>query len=218
MLFQNGDKIVFIGDSVTDSNRAYPIGQGLRSGVGNGYVRKIDNILNVVYPDWKLWIVNTGRSGDNVRDLKERWQQDVIDLNPDWVSIMIGVNDVWRQYDMPAITESHLYLPEYKETLAELIEQTLPKVKGMIVLSPFFMEPQRDDMMRKTLDEYIKVCEETAKKYNCLYIDMQKAFDEYLIHRHSSYISWDRVHPGEVGSTLIAREFLRAIGMERSFI
>ena len=56
MLFTSGDRIVFTGDSVTDAGRGRPVGEGLWQGVGDGYVRTIDNILNVVYPDWRLWV------------------------------------------------------------------------------------------------------------------------------------------------------------------
>ncbi|MBQ3637177.1 MAG: GDSL family lipase, partial [Clostridia bacterium] len=60
MLLQNGDRIVFTGDSTTDAGRARPVGEGLHAGVGDGYVRQIENFLNVLYPDWSLWISNTG--------------------------------------------------------------------------------------------------------------------------------------------------------------
>ena len=93
MLFTSGDRIVFTGDSVTDAGRGRPVGEGLWQGVGDGYVRTIDNILNVVYPDWRIWVSNTGTSGDTSRSLKKRWQEDVMNLKPDWVSLMIGIND-----------------------------------------------------------------------------------------------------------------------------
>lgn len=218
MLFSDGDRIVFTGESVTDAGRARPVGEGLHAGVGDGYVRQIENILNVVYPDWKLWISNTGTGGDTSRSLKNRWQEDVMKLKPDWVSLMIGVNDVWRQFDSPGVRDSHVYLSEYKATVWELMERTLPMVKGMIVLSPFYMEPQRNDPMRRMVDEYARVAEDAAKKHNCLYVNVQQAFDEYLTYRHSSYISGDRVHPGPVGNAIIAREFLKAIGMDRAFL
>ena len=72
--------------------------------------------------------------------------------------------------------------------------------------------------MTKMNDELIKICEEVAKKYNCHYINIQQAFDDYLIYRYPAYISWDRVHPGEIGSMIIAREFLKSVGMDRTLI
>lgn len=215
MLFENGDKIVFTGDSVTDAGRGRPVGEGLHAGVGSGYVRQIENILNVLYPEREFHISNTGNSGDTSRDLKARWQNDVMNLKPDWVSIMIGINDVWRQFDCPGITDCHVYPDEYRNNLYEILERTLPIVKGVILMSPYYMEPQREDMMRMRIGEYIKICEDAAKKYNCHYINMQQPFDDYLVHRHSSYISWDRVHPGNIGSLIIAREFCKAIGVDR---
>lgn len=216
MLFNDGDKIVFTGDSVTDAGRVRPVGEG--QGIGAGYVRKIDNLLNVVYPERRLWIVNTGVSGDTSLTLKARWQEDVLNLKPDWVSMMIGVNDVWRQFDLPGIPGYHVSLDKYTEAVSEMIERTLPSVKGMIIISPYYMESQTEDAMRKMVCEYAHAVENIAKQYNCLYVDVQKAFDEYLKYRYSAYISWDRVHPGEIGSTIIAREFLKAIGMDRPFV
>ncbi len=218
MLFQNGDKIVFTGDSVTDANRKRPVGEGLWQGVGDGYVRTIDNLLNVIYPDWKIWIANTGCSGNTSRDIKSRWQEDVMNLKPDWVSLMIGINDIWRQFDEPAVQTSHVYANEYKSNLCEMLERTLPVVKGVIILSPYYMETNREDKMRRMCDEYGKICADVAKKYNCRFVNIQQAFDDYLVYRYPAYISWDRVHPGEIGSTIIAREFLKAIGIDRSFI
>ena len=218
MLFTSGDRIVFTGDSVTDAGRGRPVGEGLWQGVGDGYVRTIDNILNVVYPDWRLWVSNTGTGGDTSRSLKKRWQEDVMNLKPDWVSLMIGINDIWRQFDTPTIPEQHVYPAEYRENLCEMLERTLPVVKGVILMSPYYMELNREDPMRKMTDEYIKICEEVAKKYNCHYINIQQAFDDYLIYRYPAYISWERVHPGEIGSMIIAREFLKSVGMDRTLI
>ena len=124
MLFTSGDRIVFTGDSVTDAGRGRPVGEGLWQGVGDGYVRTIDNILNVVYPDWRLWVSNTGTGGDTSRSLKKRWQEDVMNLKPDWVSLMIGINDIWRQFDTPTIPEQHVYPAEYRENLCEMLERT----------------------------------------------------------------------------------------------
>jgi lysophospholipase L1-like esterase len=71
------------------------------SGLGTGYVSLVDSLLRAAYPQGRIRMVNMGTSGNTVRDLAERWQTDVLDLEPDWLSIMIGINDVWRQFDSP---------------------------------------------------------------------------------------------------------------------
>lgn len=218
MLFENGDRIVFTGDSTTDADRGRPVGEGLWAGTGTGYVRQIENILNVVYPDKLFWISNTGCGGNTSLDLRNRWQNDVMNLKPDWVSVMIGINDIWRRFDSPAIRSSHVYANEYRQNLCEMMERTLPVVKGMVLISPYYIEANREDRMRAATDEYITICAEVAKKYNIVFVNVQQAFDEYLQYRHSSYVAWDRVHPGPIGSAIIAREFLKAIGMDRSYI
>ncbi len=218
MLFENGDRIVFTGDSTTDAERGRPVGEGLWAGTGTGYVRQIENILNVVYPDKLFRISNTGCSGNTSRDLLARWQNDVMNLKPDWVSLMIGINDIWRQFDSPAITSAHVYPDAYKQNLCEMLERTLPVVKGMVVISPYYIENNREDRMRQVTDEYAAICADVAKKYHVLYVNVQQAFDDYLTYRHSSYIAWDRVHPGPVGSAIIAIEVLKAVGMDRNYI
>ncbi|MDR1565870.1 MAG: GDSL-type esterase/lipase family protein [Treponema sp.] len=114
MLFNANQKILFIGDSITDFNRKRPVGEGLFEGIGRSYVALVDALLRTGYPELKPRLVNMGNSGDRVRELKKRWQTDVLDLKPDWVSVLIGVNDVWRQFDSPLMTEEHVYLPEFE--------------------------------------------------------------------------------------------------------
>ena len=82
--------------------RARPIGEGRADdALGRGYVMMVDALLGAVYPERMIRVINMGVSGNTTRDLKARWQRDVLDLKPDWLSIMIGANDVWRQYDSP---------------------------------------------------------------------------------------------------------------------
>ena len=218
MIFEKNDTLLFIGDSISDYDRKRPVGEGLFNGWGTSYVANVGALLGCMYPEMGIRVKNVGISGNQVRDLDARWQTDVLDQKPDWVSVLIGINDVWRQFDSPGITTCHVYPDEYRSNLCEMLERTLPMVKGVILMSPFYMEPQREDRMRQRIDEYIKICEEVAKKYNCHYINMQQPFDDYLVYRHSSYIAWDRVHPGNIGSLIIAREFLKAIGVERPLI
>ncbi len=209
MIFENMDRIIFAGDSVTDMGSGQPVGEGLFDNVGRSYVRVIENMLSVYYPEIKVRITNSGTSGNTSRDLLARFDRDVVSLNPDWVSICIGINDVWRQFDCPAMPDAHVYPEEYRENVEKMILTVKDKVKGIFILSPYIMEPLREDMMRKRMDEYVAVCRELAEKYGCIFVDFQKMYEDYCSVRHSSYIAWDRIHPNQVGATLMAREFLK---------
>ncbi|MCR5263680.1 MAG: SGNH/GDSL hydrolase family protein [Clostridiales bacterium] len=213
--FENRDRIVFTGDSVTDSGRGRPVGQGLWDGVGNGYVRAIDSLLAVAYPESIFHIMNTGSSGFTSRDLLSVWQRDVLDLKPDWVSVCIGFNDVWRQFDSPGVTEQHVYIDEFEENVAKMADLTIPRVKGMILLTPYYIETNTQDAMRAEMDKYGAVIKKIGAERNIPVVDLQKEFCDYLKYRHSSYIMWDRVHPGWVGSMIIARAVLKALGADR---
>ena len=214
MLFQDLDRIVFAGDSVTDMGSAQPVGEGLFDNVGHSYVRIVENMLSTWYPEIRVRVTNSGISGNTSRDLLARFDRDVVSLSPDWVSICIGINDVWRQFDSPAMPDQAVLPDEYRENLTKMIEAVKDKVKGIFILSPYYMEPNREDKMRARMDEYTAICRELAEKYECIFVDFQKAYEEYCKIRHSSYIAWDRIHPNQVGATIMARAFLDACGFE----
>ena len=71
------------------------------------------------------------------------------------------------------------------------------------------MEPNQEDMMRKRMDEYVAISKKLAQKHQCIFVDFQKMYADYCKIRHSGYIAWDRIHPNQVGATLMAREFLK---------
>ncbi len=209
MIFQDGDRIVFAGDSVTDMGSQIPVGEGMWDNVGKGYVRIVENMLAVWYPERTIRVTNSGVSGHTSRDLLERYERDVVSLHPDWVSICIGINDVWRQFDSPALTEQAVSLEEYEHNVEEMILAVKDSVKGIFLLTPYYMEPNRADKMRARMDEYGAVMKKLAEKHGCVLVDFQKVYEDYLNIKHSSYIAWDRVHPNQIGSTLMAREFLK---------
>ena len=100
MLLQPNSKILFIGDSITDCGRKRPIGKGeFDQALGNGYVSLVDAALRAVYPDHPVTTLNMGISGNTVDDLAYRWKTDAIELKPDWLSILIGINDAWQQFN-----------------------------------------------------------------------------------------------------------------------
>jgi lysophospholipase L1-like esterase len=207
-------KLVMIGDSITDAGRARPVGEGRGEAIGKGYVMMVEALLGAVYPEQWIRTVNQGISGNTVRDLKARWQTDVLDLAPGWVSIMIGANDVWRQFDSPRQTERHVLIEEYEKTLDELVASTLPRVKGLVLITPFYMEANRADAMRATMDRYGAAVRRLAEKHETVFVDSQAAFDEVLKTYYPASLNWDRVHPDHIGSMVLARAFVNAIGFE----
>ncbi|MBT3296191.1 MAG: SGNH/GDSL hydrolase family protein [Verrucomicrobia bacterium] len=216
MILEQNDKLVMIGDSITDCGRGRPAGEGLFDPYGSGYVNMVKAFLDARHPNLAIRVVNKGNSGNTVRELKARWQEDVLDQKPNWLSIMIGINDVWRQFDSPKMPETHVGLKEYERTLEELITASLPGLKGLILVTPYFIEPNRDDPMRARMNAYGAVIKALAEKHNAILVDTQAGFDRMLEHMHPMALAWDRVHPNSSGHGVIATCFLEAINCEAS--
>ena len=205
-------KLVFIGDSITDCGRARPIAQGLDGQLGTGYVSLIQALVNAAAPQHQLQVVNVGISGHTVRDLVRRWPSDVLALQPDWLSIMIGINDVWRHFAAPEMQVDHVPLAEFQQTLEQLIRQTRPRLNGLVLMSPFYLEPDLDNPMRVMMDAYGGVVKELAAQHEALFVDTQAAFDTALRHFPPQALAADQVHPNLTGHMILARAFLEAVG------
>ena len=168
MIFEHMDRIVFAGDSVTDMESAQPVGEGLFENVGKSYVRIVENMLAAFYPEVYLRVTNSGIGGNTSRDLLQRFDRDVVSLKPDWVSICIGINDVWRQFDSPAIPDEQVSPEEYRFNVEKMILSVKDNVKGIFLMTPYYMEPNGEDWMRKRMDTYGAICSELAEKYGWL--------------------------------------------------
>jgi lysophospholipase L1-like esterase len=214
MIIQPNSKLVMIGDSITDCGRLRPVGEGSFDALGNGYVNFVDSLLTAQYPAHHIQVVNMGISGNTIRDLKERWKTDVLDLKPDWLSVMIGINDVWGHFGSDLRPERRVSLEEYSKTLDELVRETRPSLKGLVLLTPYFIEPNCAEPMRKMMDEYGTIVRRIAEKYKAILVDTQAAFDAVLTHLHPMALAFDRVHPFSSGHMVIARAFLQAVGYE----
>lgn len=208
MKIETGSKLVMIGDSITDCGRAQPVGEGLFGPWGNGYVNIVGGLLGAIYASRRVRLINMGTSGNTVRDLQRRWQTDVLDLAPDWLSIMIGINDVWRQFDSP-LAQDHVGLEEYESSLTALVESV--GSARVVLMTPFYIEPHYQDPMRKRMDEYGAAAMRVAAATGAIGVDTQAAFDHILSEYHPNALAWDRVHPNQIGHTVIARAFLDAI-------
>jgi lysophospholipase L1-like esterase len=214
MLIASHTRLLFIGDSITDAGRARPVGEQPKDRLGNGFVHQVATLLGANYPQRQIRVINMGQSGDTVRMLKARWQSDALDLQPDWLVLMIGINDVWRQFDRPTHPECAVPLDEYVRILEDLVTSTKPRLRGLVLMTPFHIEPSTTEPMRRRMDEYGRAVLALAQRTGCIGVDVQAAFDRMLRHVHSSRLAWDRIHPDAVGHMVITRAFLDAIGFE----
>ena len=112
--FQSGQTVLFIGDSITDCGRRQDQEQ-----LGNGYVRKVTELITAKYPHRDISYVNKGIGGDTVEGLESRWTTDVLDLKPDWLSIKIGINNAARQEDLDDI-----YIPKWESTYRRILNRS----------------------------------------------------------------------------------------------
>ena len=203
--------LLCIGDSITDCGRDRATAG---TDLGDGYVRQVDALLRAHYPQLNLQVLNTGISGNRVTDLEARWQEDVLALEPDYLSIMIGINDVWRHFDSPHMDQ--IDLETYAAKLEGLILQTLPVVKGLVLMSPFFLEANPSDPMRMQMDAYGTAARKLAERNQLPFVDLQAAFDRWLAQQPTQQLCGDRVHPNHVGHNIIASALLNALGFEWS--
>jgi lysophospholipase L1-like esterase len=214
MKFASKQKLVFIGDSITDCGRTQPVAEGLFDPLGRGYVTFVDALINAVYPERAIRVVNVGSSGHTVVDLQSRWQKDVIDLKPDWLSVMIGTNDVWRQFDLPKLVEQHVDPGVYEQTYDRILSIARPILKGLVLMTPFYIESNKADAMRQRMDAYGAIVKSLAARHDAVFVDTQAAFDRALEHQHSAALAWDRVHPNQTGHMILAKAFLDAVGFQ----
>lgn len=208
------DRFLFIGDSITDSNRNYHEPVGHFNSLGDGYVKLISSYLTAFQPENEFEVINKGINGNRIIDLKKRWDEDVLEVRPDWVSIMIGVNDVWRQFDSVFWQEYQVGKQLFKETYMNLIQQTLPEVKGIFLMSGFMIESNDEDPMKKRLLEYNQITKEIANLYQIKFIDMQTTIDHFLQYQSSYILSHDRIHPTQSGHMMIVKNWLKTIFKE----
>jgi lysophospholipase L1-like esterase len=211
MLIDSGATLVMIGDSITDAGRDRPV--GMDEGIGWGYVRIVASMLAASYPERRIQVLNTGISGNTVRDLDRRWSSDVIALKPTWLSVMIGTNDVWRYFD-PENQFSAVDFDEFETTYRNLLGQVQPSLKGTVLMTPFYVQSDRREAMRSRMDQYGKIVKKIADDTGSLFADTQAEFNTAMEHINPLDLAPDGVHPTLYGSGVLARAFLKAIEFE----
>lgn len=206
-------RILFQGDSVTDCGRS----RENNSNVGDGYPVLIKSQLGYDFPN-EYEFFNRGVSGNRVVDVYARIKADILNLKPDYMSILIGVNDVWHE----VLFNNGISADKYEKIYSMLIEeikQELPDTKIMI-LEPFCLNgsatentediPDRWNIFNTEVKKRAERAKAVADKYGLPFVPLQKKFDEFAAKTSTGYLLADGVHPTAIGHELIAREWINA--------
>ncbi|MBI9018323.1 MAG: SGNH/GDSL hydrolase family protein [Phycisphaerae bacterium] len=212
MKLKKQTKILFQGDSITDGrrNRNSQGNPNDISGLGIWYPLQATGNLLVKYPQADLQIYNRGISGHGVKHLQDRWQADCVDMKPDILSILIGVNDFWHRAkaDRGYFGTADSYDKGYDQLLAETVK-ALPDTK-LIICEPFILKTGAvNDDWYPAFDGYRAAARKLAKKYNATFVPFQQMFDDACKLAEAKYWLYDGVHPSLAGSQLMAEKWMQ---------
>lgn len=206
VLIAKNSLVLFQGDSITDAgrNRADP------NGLGNGYAMLAAALFQALHPERNVRFLNRGISGNRAKDLRNRWTEDCIDLRPDWVSIMIGINDTWRRFDSNDPTS----VEAYETALRAILERTRDEIGARLVLVEPFVLPHPEDRKawRGDLDGRIGAVHRLAKEFGAVLVPMDRIFADNCRDVEPRFWAEDGVHPSMPGHGLIAYSWMKAVG------
>ena len=203
--FTPGTHILFQGDSITDGNRGRNTDPNHI--LGHGYVFIIAARHGAAFPEAKLDFINRGISGNTVLDLEKRWQKDSLDLKPDILSILIGVNDMARKVPLEQFEQV------YEKLIADAREAN-PKVK-LVLCEPFFLNHLANSPANGSPDADIvkrqEIVARLAARHGTALVQFQKFFNDACQRAPASHWIWDDIHPTYSGHQLMADEWERVV-------
>lgn len=204
-------KYLFQGDSITDASRDRDDERIGSEVFGYGYpILFASDVLK--NNKGKYEFINRGVSGDRIVDVYARIKEDIINLKPDVMSILIGVNDVWHELSVQNGVATDKFEKIYS-MLIEEIKEALPEIK-IIILEPFVQYGTGTQMyyddFRKEVEEKAAVAKRIADKYDLAFVPLLKQFDEAASDGDTAYWTTDGVHPTAAGHQLIKEELLKA--------
>lgn len=201
-----GMTVLFQGDSITDGNRTR--NNDWNHLMGHGYVYLISSRLWYDYPEKKLSFINRGVSGDRVRDLEARWQKEALDLKPDVLSILVGINDV--------IAIMNGNDPESMETFEKRFRKLLDRTKTalpdtkLVLIEPFILpvgwvKDDRTEVWQKEVKLRQELTKQLAADYGAIFLELQQHFNDALKKAPANYWIWDGIHPMPAGHEMMSR-------------
>lgn len=212
-LIQPKDTVLFQGDSITDAGRKRDIDKANnQEAFGNGYAWMAASQMLVNWPNLKLQCYNRGVSGNKVFQLDERWQQDCLDLKPNVVSVLIGVNDIWHKLNGNYDGTVEVYENDY-HALVKRTKESLPNVK-LVVCEPFVLNCGAvNAKWFPEFDGYRAAARRVADAAGAVFVPFQEMFDRAIAYAPPEHWAQDGVHPTAIGHALMANAWLNAVGL-----
>lgn len=200
--------VLFQGDSITDGNRDR--GSDLNHILGHGYAYIIAAKLGHDYAHLEPSFINRGVSGDRISDLYARWNEDAISLKPDVISMLIGVNDAWRQVNGEPGGATDRFERAYRHVLEETAE-VLPETK-LVLCEPFILQTGatvgRWEEWKRLISRYQETVLRLGAEFGAVHVPLQDAFTRAAEQADAAYWLWDGVHPTAAGHDLLAKRWL----------
>ena len=199
-------KILFQGDSITDASRD----QRNYHHLGNGYPKYAAQMIREAHPDTDFEFINLGISGNRTGQLFDRLYADAIELQPDIISILIGINDLWHRYEKkPIATTDEQIEVNYRSILKELRAKTNAKI---MILSPYLLDCEDKEELREDLGRILPMIRMLANQYADVFVPLDEYFEEAMkTVPRSQYYSYDGVHPNTNGATFIGKIYAKEI-------
>ncbi len=212
-LIAKNDVILFQGDSITDMGRSRKdaVTPNNQEALGIGYAWLAAAEALVDHPKEGLTIYNRGISGNKVYQLAERWQAECLDLKPNLLSILIGVNDFWHTLDGKYRGTVEIYEKDYR-ALVERTLKALPKVK-LVICEPFVLRYGHvNEKWFPDFDGYRAAAKRVAETFHAAFVPFQTMFDEAIQYAPPNHWAADGVHPTPAGASLMAHNWLKTVG------
>ena len=199
-------KILFQGDSITDAGRD----KRNYHDMGKGYPKYASKLIAEAHADTEFEFINFGISGNRTSQLFDRLYSDGIAFQPDVVSVLIGINDIWHKYGSGQIaTTDEQFALNYRCILQRLRNETNAKI---VMLAPFLLDAEPFEGMRADLERRLPMVRALAEEFADVYIPLDKYFEDALkTQPEPLYYSKDGVHPNDNGRIFIGKIYAEAV-------
>ena len=208
----DGFTVLFQGDSITDGNRTR--NTDWNHVMGHGYAYTIASKLWYEHPEKQFHFLNRGISGNRITHLAERWQTDTLDLKPNVLSILVGINDTEAFIKGNTACTPEQFESVYRNLL-KLTSEKLPETR-FVLGEPFILPvgrvKERFDLYRGEVGKRQEIVQKLAAEFEAIHVPFQAAFDEALSRAPAEYWIWDGIHPMPAGHELMARLWLDKAG------